>query len=399
MRIRINLQLKKSKKKVDGKCPVYARCVMNGRRIELSTSIYVAEEEWDNLRQEIIGNSEKIRIMNNRLSKFISNINDVFNQLEAGREEFDVYSIKERLTGTKSQDYFIELFEKIITSIEKKLGRGYSIGTLKHYRTTLKKLKEFVAKYYFKKDVAIDRIDYNFLNSFDIFLKSYYSIGTNTVWGYHRHLKKVLNDAIAMELLIRNPYETFKVKRGEANRDFLTIKEIKKIEKKKIDIERLIIVRDVFVFACYTGLSYSDIAKLGHRHLHRGDDGDDWIIIDRSKTSSRCRIPLLPTAMKILKKYRNYPPNVSEALLLPVRSNQKMNAYLKELADICGIKKNLSMHVARHSFATSVTLSNGVPIETVSKMLGHNSIKTTQLYARIIDKKISEDMKRLKAIL
>ncbi len=205
-------------------------------------------------------------------------------------------------------------------------------------------MKEFVVKYYFKKDIAIDRIDYNFLNSFDIFLKSSHSIGTNTVWGYHRHLKKVLNDGIAMELIIRNPYESFKVKRGEANRDFLTVKEIKKIEKKRIDIERLIIVRDVFVFACYTRLSYSDIAKLGHQHLHRGDDGEDWIITDRSKTSSRCRIPLLPIAMKILKKYRNYPPNVSEGLLLPVRSNQKMNAYLKELADICGIKKNLSMH-------------------------------------------------------
>ena len=184
---------------------------MNSRRIELSTSVYVALTDWDNLRQQIIGNSEDIRILNNRLSKFISHINDVFNQLEAGREDFDVYDIKNRLTGTKSQDYFIELFESIISSIEKKLGSGYSIGTLKHYRTTLKKLKEFVAKYYFKKDIAIDRIDYNFLNSFDIFLKSSHSIGTNTVWGYHRHLKKVLNDAISMELILRNPYETFKV--------------------------------------------------------------------------------------------------------------------------------------------------------------------------------------------
>ena len=372
---------------------------MNSRRIELSTSVYVALTDWDNLRQQIIGNSEDIRILNNRLSKFMSHINDVFNQLEAGREDFDVYDIKNRLTGTKSQDYFIELFESIISSIEKKLGSGYTIGTLKHYRTTLKKLKEFVAKYYFKKDIAIDRIDYNFLNSFDIFLKSSHSIGTNTVWGYHRHLKKVLNDAISMELILRNPYETFKVKRGEANRDFLTVKEIHKIENKQIGIERLIIVRDVFVFACYTGLSYSDIVKLGHQHLHRGDDGEDWIIIDRSKTNTRCRIPLLPTAKKILYKYRNYPVNISERLLLPVRSNQKMNAYLKELADICGIKKNLSMHVARHSFATSVTLSNGVPIETVSKMLGHNSLKTTQIYARIVDSKISEDMKRLKSKL
>ena len=174
---------------------------------------------------------------------------------------------------------------------------------------------------------------------------------------------------------------------------------MEKIKTKKIDIQRLGIVRDIFVFACYTGLSYSDIAKLGAQHLHLGSDEEEWIIIDRTKTESRCRIPILAGAKQILVKYENYPVNVTKELLLPVNSNQKMNGYLKELADICGIKKNLSMHVARHTFATSITLANGVPIETVSKMLGHNSIKTTQIYARIIDSKISQDMKRLKAIL
>jgi len=171
------------------------------------------------------------------------------------------------------------------------------------------------------------------------------------------------------------------------------------MEKKRIDIERLAIVRDVFIFACYTGLSYSDIAKLSFQHIHKGDDGEDWIIIDRNKTNNRCRIPILPGALKILRKYKNYAWNESEGLLLPVRSNQKMNAYLKELATVCKIKKTLSMHVARHSFATSVTLANGVPIETVSKMLGHNSLKTTQVYARIVDKKISDDMRKLKSLL
>lgn len=158
-------------------------------------------------------------------------------------------------------------------------------------------------------------------------------------------------------------------------------------------------VRDIFVFACYTGLSYSDICKLSREHLQLGNDGEQWIIIDRSKNDSRCRIPLLPKAKNILIKYKDYPVNSSVRLLLPVHSNQKMNAYLKELADICGITKNLSMHVARHTFATSITLSNGVPIETVSKMLGHNSLKTTQIYARIVDNKISQDMKNLKDII
>ncbi len=399
MRIRISLQLKKSKQKINGKCPIYARCVMDGRRIELSTSVYVDIKDWDKSRQEITGNSEDIRILNNRLLKFISNIYDIYNQLEAGRDEFDIYTIKAKITGAKSKNYFIELFETTISSIEKKLGKGYSEGTLKHYRTTLKRLKGFVTEFYFRKDIEVKKVDYTFLNSFDIYLKSSHNIGTNTVWGYHRHLKKILNDAVAMGLIIRNPYENYKVKRGDANRDFLTLEEIHRIEKKRIGIERLAIIRDVFIFACYTGLSYSDIAKLSDNHIHKGDDGEFWIIIDRNKTNQRCRIPLLPNALKILEKYKGYAWKKSAGLLLPVRSNQKMNVYLKELADICRIKKNLSMHVARHSFATSVTLSNGVPIETVSKMLGHNSLKTTQLYAKIVDTKISDDMKKLRAIL
>ncbi len=159
------------------------------------------------------------------------------------------------------------------------------------------------------------------------------------------------------------------------------------------------IIRDVFVFACYTGLGYAELSKLGHHHIQHGDDGGKWIIIDRTKTDIRCRVPLLPQAKAILQKYENFPLNRNKGKMLPVHSNQKMNEYLKELADICGIAKNLSMHVARHTFATSVTLANGVPIETVSKMLGHTSLKTTQIYARIVDSKISEDMKKLIEIL
>lgn len=399
MRITTSLQLKKSKMKKDGKCPVYARCIMNGSRIEISTSVYVSPNEWDRNREAILGKDESVKILNNRLNKFTSKLYDIYNQLEATGEEFDIYTFKEKIVGKRSQYYFLDIFDKIVSSIEKKINRGYSIGTLKHYKTTQKRLTDFVSSQYFKKDIPINKVDYTFLNSFDIYLKSVVQVGPNTVWGYHRHLKKVLNDAIAMECILRNPYDNFKVKRGEANRDFLTMDELRQIENKSIMIKRLDIVRDVFVFACYTGLSYSDLCQLRYEHLNLGNDGEKWIIIDREKTKSRCRIPLLPRASSLIKKYENFPVNNSQGLLLPVNSNQKMNAYLKELAAICGINKKLSMHVARHTFATSVTLANGVPIETVSKMLGHNSLKTTQIYARIVDKKISEDMKKLKAIL
>ena len=202
-----------------------------------------------------------------------------------------------------------------------------------------------------------------------------------------------------MNQLSHNPYRSFKVSRNETHRDYLTIRELERIKRKEISTTRMQIIRDVFVFACYTGLGYAELSNLSSTHIHQGDDGEKWIIIDRMKTEIRCRVPLLPQANIILQKYENFPVNRNRGKLLPVHSNQKMNEYLKELAGICGITKNLSMHVARHTFATSVTLANGVPIETVSKMLGHTSLKTTQIYARIVDSKISTDMRKLKLTL
>ncbi|MBL7965531.1 MAG: tyrosine-type recombinase/integrase [Prolixibacteraceae bacterium] len=218
----------------------------------------------------------------------------------------------------------------------------------------------------------------------------------NTALTYHQHVKKVFNTAISMGYVSLCPYESFKPTRNETNQDFLTLQELNQIQNKKIDISRLDFIRNVFVFASYTGLSFSDIEKLSSNHIQKGSDGNDLVIIDRTKTESRCRIPLLPVAKEILKKYENNPIAISTNRLLPVYSNQRMNSYLKELADICGIKKKISMHVARHTFATSVTLTNGVPLETVSKMLGHSSLKTTQIYARIVDTKISQDMEALR---
>jgi len=166
-----------------------------------------------------------------------------------------------------------------------------------------------------------------------------------------------------MGLIQRNPYGNYKVKRGEGNRDFLTMKELRKIEQKRFSVQRLELVKDMFVFACYTGLSYSDIYKLSFQHFQIGNDGENWIIIDRTKNNSRCRIPLLPSAKQIIQKYSNHPVSCQRETVLPIHSNQKMNAYLKEIADLCGISKNLSMHVARHTFATTVNNSHNKLID------------------------------------
>lgn len=399
MRVTVNFSLKRTKSRTDRKCPVYVRCTMNNQRFELSTGIFVLPESWNEEKHQISGRTEEVKILNNRLDKIRSRIQDVYNQSESKGEPFTALHVKNKLLGVSNEKGVLEILDGIIKGIEGRIGNDYSEGTLKHYRTTRERLEKFFKTSFGRNDMALSMVDYNFLNSFDSYLKTELWLRPNTALTYHKHLKKVLNTGIAMNLISHNPYGSFKVSRNETHRDYLTIHELNKIKNKGISTLRMEIMRDVFVFACYTGLGYAELNKLNKNHIQKGNDGGDWIIIDRNKTDIRCRVPLLPQAKSILQKYEHFPVNGNNGKLLPVHSNQKMNEYLKELAGICGITKNLSMHVARHTFATSVTLANGVPIETVSKMLGHTSLKTTQIYARIVDSKISDDMKRLNNIL
>jgi len=372
---------------------------MNNQRFELSTGIFVLPESWNDEKQQVNGRTEEAKILNNRLDKIIARVQDIYNQLESKGEPISAVKVKSKLLGVSDEKGMLEILDHIIKGIEARVGNDYSEGTLKHYRTTKNRLAEFFKTKFCRNDLPLSMVDYNFLSSFDLYLKTEHRLKPNTALTYHKHLKKVLNTGIAMNLLLGNPYGSFKVTRNETHRDYLTMQELEQIKNKEISTIRMEIIRDVFVFACYTGLGYAELNKLTRNHIRYGNDGEEWIVIDRIKTDIRCRVPLLPQAKAILQKYENFPVNRNKGKLLPVHSNQKMNEYLKELAGICGIKKNLSMHVARHTFATSVTLANGVPIETVSKMLGHISLKTTQIYARIVDSKISEDMKKLKLIL
>ena len=205
--------------------------------------------------------------------------------------------------------------------------------------------------------------------------------------------------ALANEWLQRDPFMKCKCTSKPVNRGYLTADELLLLEKKEFKIQRLQKALDIFLFCCYTGLSFSDVSALTDQNINIGIDGEKWIIIYRKKTNTRSPIPILPQAQAIIDKYKDDPEANAKGKLLPVNSNQRMNGYLKEIADICEINKNLTMHLARHTFATTVTLANGVPIETVSKMLGHTSIKTTQIYSKVVDSKISDDMKALKGKL
>ncbi|TDN98384.1 site-specific integrase [Sunxiuqinia elliptica] len=399
MKIVINYFFRKSRKTNGGTSPVYVRFTFKNKRVELSTGIFVSQNCWDTRKQRIKEKVPGSRILNERLDKIRTEIQDIFNQLRSSNEEFDVNTIKQKLLKTQESKGILEIFDYYLDSILAKLNKGYSMETYKHYKSSRKRLSEFITKKLKRSDISVLSIDYKFLNAFDVFIKKNFNNSQNTAWNYHKHLRRVLNLAISMDYIDKNPYSKFKVGLNETHREILSNEELKRIEEKQIQIERLAVVRDIFVFACYTGLSFSDIAKLSAIHHQQKNDGREWIIIDRNKTNNRCRIPLLPKAKEILKKYEDYPKISGKAILLPVLTNQKMNSYLKELGDICNINKNITMHIARHTFATTVTLSNGVPIETVSKLLGHSSLKTTQIYAKVLDKKIAEDMELLESKL
>ncbi|MCR9253711.1 MAG: site-specific integrase, partial [bacterium] len=217
----------------------------------------------------------------------------------------------------------------------------------------------------------------------------------NTAMKHIERLRKMINLAIKIEWLDKDPFAKFSPKFNRTKRGYLNEEELNNIINKEFKIERLQQVRDLFVFSCFTGLSYSEVYDLEPTHIVKGIDGDTWIEGQRKKTGEFYAVPLLPHAHQIIEKYKDDVKSQAKGKLLPVLSNQKLNSYLKEIADLCGIEKNLTFHLARHTFATTVTLSNGVPIESVSKMLGHSSLRTTQIYAKVINSKISQDMKVL----
>lgn len=271
--------------------------------------------------------------------------------------------------------------------------------TYNRYLRTKSKVVEFMKLQYKINDIPLKDLRLSFVTELEHYLLTIDQLHSNTAHKYIKNLKKIINNAVDLEWMPTNPFHRFSCSYIDPQREVLSESELYKLINKKIDIPRLAQVRDVFVFCCYTGFAYADVYKFDQDSLTIGIDGEYWITTNREKTGTRESVPLLPEALKVVKRYSNHPDCIKTGKLLPVNSNQRYNAYLKELADICGIKKHVTTHIARHTFATTVTLSNGVPIETVSKMLGHKKLATTQIYAKVLDIKVSSDMLKLKSLL
>jgi len=276
------------------------------------------------------------------------------------------------------------------------VNKEFSPLTFERYETSFRHTQEFMKWKYKIDDINVKDLSYAFIADYEFWLKSIRNCDHNTSMKYLSNFKKIVHICLKNGWLHKDPFIGFKLVKREIERPFLTEVELKRIIDKPFVMPRLSQVRDIFIFCCYTGLAYADVEKLKGEEITIGIDGEKWISTKRQKTDSSTKVPLLPPALEILNRYKGNPQCLQAERLLPVLSNQKMNTYLKEIADVCEISKNMTFHTARHTFATTVTLTNGVPIETVSKMLGHKNMKTTQHYAKILDKKVSDDMNVLR---
>jgi len=376
---------------------VYLRITVDGHPVEWSTKMKWYEDRWDQEKCRATGNKQDAQTINSFLDSLENKIFKARKRLIDDDEFITAEVLRDVVTGKSgNRKLILEVFTQHNSDMEKLIGKDYADGTLTCFSTTYDHAKAFILWQYGAEDKDIRKLDYYFMERFSFWLKTVKGCNHNTTMKYVANFKKIVLICVKNKWLPADPFPDFELSRKAVYRQPLTQTELNKIIKKDFQNDRLRHVRDVFVFSCYTGLAYADVKKLTSSEIITGVDGKLWISTYRQKTETQCAIPLLPVAKQLVDNYANHPKCANELKVLPTLSNQKMNAYLKEIADLCGIDKLLTFHLARYTFATTITLSNGVPIETVSKMLGHTTLKQTLHYAKILHTKISADMAPLR---
>jgi site-specific recombinase XerD len=393
--------LKKPRGYTSGDRPIYMRITVDGMVTELSIQRSCDPARWNARAYRATGKSEPVRALNAYLNTVQAKAYEAKLLLIQAGHPVTAENIKNQVLGREIVSgerprMIMEIFAYHNQQMAALVGKEFAAGTLERYETSLKHTRSFLEWKCKVPDLDIRKLDFEFIADYEFWLKSVRHCDHNTTMKYLSNFRKIVNRCIQNGWLSRNPFTGFKMTKREVERHALTQEQLDAISNKIFVSERLTQVRDIFLFCCYTGLAYADIQKLRRSEIVTGIDGEKWIYTKRQKTDSSFHIPILPPALEIMQRYANHPQAVINERVLPVLSNQKMNGYLKEIADVCGITQNLTFHIARHTFATTVTLSNGVPIETVSKMLGHRNLRTTQHYAKILDRKISQDMQLLK---
>jgi len=375
---------------------LYARITINGKKLEISLKRAIPVDKWNQASTKMMGNSPESFQINKKINETRSHLFKIHDALQKEEKVITVDLVKSRFLGT-DQDH--KTLYQLIVYHETIMGKVLKYGTLKNYTTTGTYLKDYLKAQQRTNDIYLKHIDYQFTLGFESYLRNLDGLRNNGLMKHMERFKKLMRLAEHLDWIEKNPTKRFKLRFDSVDMVYLSKSELEKLKTQQLENPALRLNRDIFVFACYTGLAYADVKALTKNHLQFGIDGKKWIYTRRSKTNTSVRIPLLVEAEKILDRYKDHPKAEQNNRLLPVYSNQKTNHYLKEIAKKAKINKKLSFHTARHTFATTVTLANGVPIETVSKLLGHTKIATTQIYARVIDTKISSDIENLRVKL
>ena len=385
--------VKRNAAKKNGNAPIIARITIDQIVAQFNTKLEINPINWSVSAGKAAGRSAEAVSINSMLDSIRSSVHQHYHSLL----EMDGYVTAERVKNAflgkiERGKTLIEFFEMHNEQYLQKVKMNTVDKTYSRYELTKKRLIEFMKLKYSVSDMLIKEVNVVFIDNFLLYIKNHYGCTHNTAMKFIQRFRTVVNFAKNTGLVTADPFGNYRVKFEQTDRDYLTMEEITAIYNKKFASKRLEQVRDLFIFSCYTALSYIDVCELTKENIRTSFDGNLWIMTKRHKTNVASNVRLLEIPKAILEKYKDKLPN---GMILPIISNQKVNDYLKEIATICNINKNLTFHVARHSCATSVLIANGVPIETVSKILGHTNIRTTQIYARITDLKVSNDMEIL----
>ena len=379
----------------NGKAPIYLRITVQKAKVAIPINTHVAIENWDSAKG-------LAKLKTTEADEINSNINMWRNKVyDANKSFFDadqfptVEMIKNKLLGIDTRQYsLIKLANQHNEKMKSLIGNSTTYGNFKNYKTSCKFLIDFLKFKYNFSEIPLSQLNNQFITDFVYYLQTTKDCKNNGAMKHAQRLKKFTNFALANEWINKDPFKNFKIRFEKHERDILDMSEVLRLEGLKTGSFKLDKVRDAFLFAIYTGLAYIDVYNLKKEHIIKDITDQLWIDTTRTKTKIKLKIPILPKAERILNNYGLSEKEVGEKLL-PVMSSQKLNDYLKDLATLAKINKILTFHVARHTFATTITLNNGMPIETVSKLLGHTNLRTTQIYSRVLDQKIKNDFQSL----
>lgn len=386
--------IQKGKIREDGTVPIVARITVNGEMVHFATRMYIHPDRWQPKDYRTAGKTKEEKQINEMLEELRVLIRRKYDEMLRREEVITAGKLKNAITGLDQNattllqvcDRFIEDYTDLLKTEQ------CCRETYLRYKLTRNRLAEFMQARYRLPDMAVKELHPRFATDFDRWLRMNYRLTNNSTMKLMRQLKTMLHVGYLNGWSKNDPLAGYKLHFEKVDRGYLTDEELDRLANKIFAMKRLEVIRDLFLFSCYTGLAYIDLKHLSADMLRRWPDGNLWIDTKRQKTDVPVHVRLLDVPIRLIEKYDG---TTEGGLLFPVPSNQKVNSYLKEIASVCGIDKDLTFHMARHTFATTVTLANGVPIETVSKMLGHTNIQTTQIYARVIDTKINNDMELL----